>query len=331
MSKLTHLCLGACGILVLVGGLVWMPINATAAPGDPQNGPSRPTVSSYGNNERYGNEAQGRDEYGRDEYGRENNGSKEYGRGEYGNSSNGEYGNSGNGEYGNSGNGEYGNSSNGEYGNSGNGEYGNSNSCEDYHTIALGENLTTIAASYGLSVEQLAHKNHIEDTNLIVENQTLCIPAHDANSYGDRGAYENGNDEQGNGYGQQENGNGEQENGNRPYMVPGKSYDPSYFENEGNGNGNGYDEQGNSYGPRQEGYGQQENGNGEQGNGYGRQENGNGEQENGNRPYMIPGRSYDPSYFENQGNGNGNGYGEQGNSYGPRREGYGWQENGNGD
>lgn len=105
--------------------------------------------------------------------------------------------------------------------------------CPTVHNIVLGENLTNIAAQYEVSVEALIEENGIEDANLIVENQSLCIPAQ--HGPGSRGV---GNEEW------------------NSYGVPGQSYDPSLMRKEGHGPDNGYGpENGNEeeYGSKHEG------------------------------------------------------------------------------
>jgi LysM repeat protein len=46
-----------------------------------------------------------------------------------------------------------------------------------HHTVQSGENLSTIAARYGVTVAGLAAANHLQDPNLIVTGQTLTIPS----------------------------------------------------------------------------------------------------------------------------------------------------------
>ena len=217
-----------------------MPLGAFAAPGDPQDGPSGPTASSYGNSEQYGNQQYGNQQYSYNEH-------EGYGEDEHD-----EYGNAGYKE---------------EYGKE---EYGNSASCESIHKIVLGENLTTIAKAYGVSLEALIEENGIEDANLIVENQALCIPAADHESYGERGSYgeESYGPSNGESYGPSD---GQSEgHSNEPYMVPGVGYDPSTFKKEG----------GQEYGNQE--YGNQETSN----QGYGEPES---------DVYHVPGKGYDPN------------------------------------
>ncbi len=111
-------------------------------------------------------------------------------------------------------------------------DYGN---CAVTHSVQAGQTLTEIAAHFGLSVDELAHENHLDDANYIYESQELCIPS------GDRG-YDNGYDMGGpdNGYdkGGYDNGNG--------YRGPDNGYDKGGYDN---GNGyrgydNGYDKGG---------------------------------------------------------------------------------------
>jgi hypothetical protein len=178
--------------------------------------------------------------------------------------------------------------------------YGEQSSCSTLHKIAIGENLTTIAADYGVSVEALIEENGIEDANLIVENQALCIPgSHGDNGYGENGYGENGHDE--NGYGNQQNGydeNGYDKNG---YGGPQNRYGDSENGHGENGYGeNGYNE--NGYGRPDNGYGE----NGHDENGYGNQQNGYGNQEQ----YQVPGKAYDPN-VSYEGNDNDNGSEEE--------------------
>lgn len=151
MSKMTHLCLGTCTLLMLTFGLLWTPTRALAAP----EGPGCPTV----------------------------------------------------------------------------------------HTIALGENLTVIAAQYEVSVAALIEENGIDDADLIVEGHSLCIPAHDGpgienwGSYGVPGqSYDPSLIKKQGGHAAQEENYGTQDHGtNNPMpMVPGKSYDPSLYGNQSN-------------------------------------------------------------------------------------------------
>ncbi len=277
MSKLTHLCLGACGVLVLIAGIVWMPISASAAQGDPHDG--RPgqgygyEENGYANhddeefdNERYNNERYSNERYSNEQYGNEQHGNEQHGNEQYGDSH---------------------------------------SSCDISHKIALGENLTTIADKYGVSVEALSEENGIEDANLIVENQSLCIPEHQGDSHGDRQSY---NDRESHGdqesYGNQDSygdrnsngqGHGEERDSydNQPYMVPGKSYDPSTF-------------------------GKQNDSHGDSEQSYGPQENGHGNQDEYKTEYVgVPGKAYDP----NEDYGHQDNYRQQDHqdNYGPQR------------
>lgn len=110
--------------------------------------------------------------------------------------------------------------------------------CPTLHKIALGENLTWIAAKYEVTVAALAEENGLEDANLIVEGQALCIPARHGpgieswGSYGVPGqSYDPSLMKQQESYGPQDAGNGAQEyRASNPIpMVPGKSYDPSLY------------------------------------------------------------------------------------------------------
>lgn len=236
-----------------------MPLGANAAAGDPQDGPSRPPATSYGYGEQVSNQQQ------------------------YSYPENERYGADGPEGYGNAGYQE-------EYGKDGYGD----RSCNVLHKIVLGENLTTIANAYGVSIEALIEENGIEDPNLIVENQALCIPEADHESYGERGSYgeesygpsngENYGPSNGENYGPS-NGenympsNGESDRqGNEPHMVPGIGYDPSTFNKEGG------QEYGNS-GPE---YGNQEYGN----QGYGEEQDGTYQEGD---DYHVPGKGYDPN------------------------------------
>jgi hypothetical protein len=110
----------------------------------------------------------------------------------------------------------------------------------------LGENLTVIAAQYEVTVEQLVEENGLEDANLIVENQSLCIPGrqrgslsewanygvpgqgYDPNYVNRQDGYQGGYEDGGPSYGPQQaqqEGNGY----NRPEVKPGDSYDPTYY------------------------------------------------------------------------------------------------------
>lgn len=79
--------------------------------------------------------------------------------------------------------------------------------CAPLHQIASGENLTTLATRYDVSVDVLVAENGIKDPNLITIGQWICIPADKGQSY----AYEYWGD----------------------YGVPGQSYDPSVVESAG--------------------------------------------------------------------------------------------------
>ncbi len=48
--------------------------------------------------------------------------------------------------------------------------------CAAYHTVRYGENLNSISAMYGVSVQALMAANNIYNPNLIYAGQTLCIP-----------------------------------------------------------------------------------------------------------------------------------------------------------
>jgi hypothetical protein len=144
----------------------------------------------------------------------------------------------------------------------------------------LGENLTTIAKAYGVSLEALVEENGIEDPNLIVENQALCIPEADHNSYGEQGNGQSYRESYGSSNGESNGQNNGQSN--EPYMVPGVGYDPSTFNKEG----------GQEYGNSGSEYGNQERSNQQ----YGNQEYSNqgyGEQESD--VYHVPGKGYDPN------------------------------------
>ena len=110
--------------------------------------------------------------------------------------------------------------------------------CPTLHKIALGENLTLIAAKYEVTVAALAEENGLEDANLIVEGQALCIPAQHGpgienwGSYGVPGqSYDPSLMKKQESNGPQDAGSGAQEyrDSNPIPMVPGKSYDPSLY------------------------------------------------------------------------------------------------------
>lgn len=136
--------------------------------------------------------------------------------------------------------------------------------CPTVHKIALGENLTSIAAQYEVSVEALIEENGIKDANLIVENQSLCIPAQ--HGPGSKGA--------------------ENEDW-KSYGVPGQSYDPSLIRNEGHGPDNGYGPD-NGHDP--------ENGDGPN-KGY-EEEYGAKHEDEDVRYLGVPGKAYDPTMPE---------------------------------
>ena len=88
--------------------------------------------------------------------------------------------------------------------------------CPTVHKIALGENLTRIAAQYEVSLQALIEENGIKHSNMNVENQALCIPAQHG----------------------PESRDAENEDW-KAYVVPGQSYDPSQIRKAGNGPENG--------------------------------------------------------------------------------------------
>lgn len=61
---------------------------------------------------------------------------------------------------------------------------GGSSSAPRAHTVRSGENLSGIAAHYGVSVTALAQANHLADPNLIVTGRHLRIPSGGASSSG---------------------------------------------------------------------------------------------------------------------------------------------------
>lgn len=77
--------------------------------------------------------------------------------------------------------------------------------CAPLHQIASGENLSTLAQRYDVSVDVLVKENGISDPNLIAIGQWICVPADKGKTY-----------EYWGGYG-----------------VPGQSYDPSAVEQTG--------------------------------------------------------------------------------------------------
>jgi hypothetical protein len=234
--------------------------------------------------------------------------------------------------------------------------------CVFYHEVKLGESLTAIAEKYEVDLEVLAEDNDIDDSNLIVENQTLCIMAHAAgedrhdggyqkdgyggydNGYGDQGkgggyekdgygGYDNGNGDRGYGGGYEKDGYGGYDNGNgdRGY---GGGYEKSGYDN-GYDNGNG--DRGNG-GYEMNGYGGYDNGNGDRGYGGGYEKNGYGGYDNGNGD-----RGYEKDGYGGYGNNNGdrgyekdsyggydNGNGDRGYGGGYGKDGYGGNDNGYG-
>jgi hypothetical protein len=53
---------------------------------------------------------------------------------------------------------------------------GGKGACQHTHHVAAGENLTWIADRYGVTVDELARANGLDDADYIVEGQELCIP-----------------------------------------------------------------------------------------------------------------------------------------------------------
>jgi len=162
--------------------------------------------------------------------------------------------------------------------------------CRNPHQIVAGENLTGIAASYGVTVDALIEENSITDPNIIVIGQTICIP-----NGGKKSSEEN--------YGNSEHSPRYNDNWGS-YGVPGQSYDPSVMNQGGSSSQQGYGPQDQSSGSQQQGYGPQEQSSGSQQQGYGPQEQSYGPQEQG--------------------------YGPQEDSYGPQEQGYGPQEQSSG-
>jgi LysM repeat protein len=140
------------------------------------------------------------------------------------------------------------------------------NLCTAYHRVEVGDNLTKLAAAYGVTIEALAKENGLDDTNLIRLDQLLCIPEvkHEKQEYG--------NAKPGESYKPQVNGT-EVEDGYRPeqyntdqpgydqqgydqqgssYAKPGESYDPQAS---GHGSENSYDQQGGGYAKPGESFG----------------------------------------------------------------------------
>ena len=113
--------------------------------------------------------------------------------------------------------------------------------CPTLHKIAPSENLTRIAAKYEVTVAALIEENGIDDANLIVEGQSLCIPEQSGpgieswGSYGVPGqSYDPSLMKKQESHGPQNAGNGAQDHGgdNPMPLVPGKSYDPSLYGNQ---------------------------------------------------------------------------------------------------
>jgi len=188
--------------------------------------------------------------------------------------------------------------------------YNEDSRCAFSHEVKLGESLTAIAERYGVTLEDLAKDNGIEDSDLIVENHVLCIMAHAPGSNDDHGRYDQ-KDEYGgydNGYGDRGNGGGYEKDGYGGYD-------------------NGYGDRGNGGGYEKDGYGGYDNGNGDRGNSGGYEKDGYGGNDNG---YGDRGKG---GYEKDSYGGYDNGYGDRGNGdrgNGGYDNGRGRQENGYG-
>ncbi|MCC6453581.1 MAG: LysM peptidoglycan-binding domain-containing protein [Caldilineaceae bacterium] len=265
MSRMAQFRLSIGAILIVMLGFAWIPQAVSASEGEPQDGPSGPTASQYGPGNGYD------DGYSGDRNSDYNN--------DYGNDYGGGYNDERSSDYNNERDGGYSDEYNGGYNNERDGGYNGVNSrsgvCSSIHTVGLGENLSRIAEQYGVSVDDLASENHLDDTNLIYENQALCIPIYGSGpSSGSRNDGYNSPDRSG-GYDNQDNGYGNQGG----YGRPGESYDPSLR----------YGDQSNGYGEQSNGYGEQSNRYGDQGNSYGNQSNSYGDRDNGDE--LQPGQS----------------------------------------
>ncbi len=132
---------------------------------------------------------------------------------------------------------------------------GRTNSCTAYHRVEVGDNLTKLAAAYGVTIDALAEENGLDDTNLIRLDQLLCIPEarHEKQEYGyakPGESYEprvNGTEVEEYGYRpEQHNTNQQYDQQGSSYAKPGESYDPQAI---ANGSENSYAKPGESYEP----------------------------------------------------------------------------------
>jgi LysM repeat protein len=239
MPRLTHICLGMCSASLLVLGIVTLPMRVSAAPGDPQNGPS-----SYSSGSQYGSQQDYSQAYGgqQSQYGQQDNSQQYGGPQQYGSQDNSQQYGGQQSQYGSQDNSQQYGGQQSQYGNSQGGQqYGGGNSsCSDIHQIAAGENLSTIADSYGVSADALADANNIDDPNVIIIGEALCIPG----GHSDYGHGDSNNSE----YGQQSSSYGNTYSGSQG--NPGHSYDPSQYSNSGPSNS--------EYGSNNSEYGQQQ-------------------------------------------------------------------------
>jgi LysM repeat protein len=242
----------------------------------------------YGNSDQYSNQQQGPQQYGSSQ----DSGPQQYGSPQDGGQQ------------------QYGGPQDGGSQQYGGSQGGGGSSCSSIYKIAAGENLTTIASANGVSVDALVEANNIDDPNMIVEGQALCIPGGDSHgdSYGSQGdSYSNYPSQPGESYdpnayhqggdsSSQPQQYGPQESSNSNYPVkPGESYDPSAYNNQGGQSNQG--SQPEQYGPQS----------------YGTPEPSYSEPEYGSHEYDshesepcvdmetyhgTPGKSYDPSYVQ---------------------------------
>lgn len=234
MSRLTQLRFGVGAVLVLVLSLVWMPMGVSA-------GPEEPTSSRYGDNYGYGNDHRGddykdyNDDYKYDKYDDEDDYNGKYDGGKYEDS---KYDDD---KY----NGKHEDDDKDK-------KYEKSHSsCMVSHWVKKGENLTWIAKKHGVKVEDLAERNKLKDTDLIIEGQELCIPVYDYDHGYGKDHYEKDDygkhDYDKHDYDKDDHGYGDHDYG---YPVAGQSYDPNdpygkhnygYDYDHGYGDRKGYD------------------------------------------------------------------------------------------
>jgi LysM repeat protein len=206
--------------------------------------------------------------------------------------------------------------------------------CALTHRVHVGETLTWIAARYGLSVDELARMNRLDNADYIYEDQELCVPGNGDRGFGENG-YNNGGFDDDNGYrGFGENGFDNGTHGRDPRIYGSAEWSDDngngkYGFDNGNGNGNGY----RGFGENGYDNGGFDNGNsyhgfGENGYGNGGFDNGNGYRGFGENGYDDGTHGRDPRIYgsaewsDDNGNG-GNGF-DNGNGY----RGYG--DNGDG-